>query len=64
MRPLSTGLLSEEARRGWRTFCAEQGVDLTAFLEAVGRQLDARKPIDVEAAVVQARIIAAERKAR
>lgn len=62
--PRVSALLSEEARRGLRRFCDEQGVSLTGLLEAAGLIADERQPFTVEDVVVRARIIDGERRQR
>lgn len=59
-------MLSDEARRGWRTWCRNQGVTLTGFLEAFGKLTDERggKPPALDEAVLLARVIDDERKQR
>ena len=57
-------MLSDEARRGWRTFCIRHGVSLSAVLEAVGQLLDERADLTVDAVVDRARIVDDDRRAR
>lgn len=63
MPPVSAKL-SEEARRGLRRFCKEQGINLTAFIEAIGLTFDERGTLDLDEVVARARDIVADRLAR
>lgn len=58
--------LSFEARRGWDRFCREQGVTLTAFVEAIGLELDERGMVEGRGpqVVERARQIDTERRNR
>lgn len=56
--------LSEEARRGLRRFCKEQGITFTALVEAIGLTFDERGTVDLDEVVERAREIVAERLAR
>lgn len=58
------GRLSEPAGRGWDRFLASEGVDATALLEAIGRDMAAGKWWIPARVLREAKRIRQERKGR
>lgn len=68
-RPQLGVYLSAVAQEGWKRFAEEQGVTVSALIEAIGRQLASidehtRLPDFLRSAVREARSISAERRER
>lgn len=62
--PRISAMLSDDARRGWETFCDAHGITLSGLLEAAGRIMDERGSLTVDAVVWRAREVDRERAQR
>lgn len=67
-REVITAKISKQSHDGWRNFCANNGISITAFIEVAGRDLAAETmPPTVEARlkmIAMAREVDMERRSR